>query len=119
MFATAVRIDARLEPDIRTVVPRDNRLRQIAKELRLRPRLLFFIARRVNLDHVFIAEVNVQLLEPVGRVPRSASAMNRSGGRGRLFDNGNELALFALRHVASSHEHIWWTTENRRIEIRK
>src|SRR5438067_1334276 len=110
MLATAVRIYARLEPDVRAVVPRDDRFRLVAKELRLAPRPLFFFAGRIDLDHVRIAEIDMQLFKPVRRIPGSASSMDRRRGRGRFLHDRDKLlfcSLLRTGHCSSSHEHIW------------
>jgi hypothetical protein len=109
VLATAVRIYARLKTDIRAVVPRDDCLGEVAKELRLRPRLLFVFTGRIDLHHIGIAEIDMQFLEAVGRIPGSAPAMDRRRGRRRFLHDRNELSfclLASFGHPLSSHEHI-------------
>ena len=73
VFTAAVRIDARLEPDVRAVVGRDDGLRCILKELCLWRGLFVCGAVLVNLIY--------DVLEPVGRVFRCAPTPNRFVGR--------------------------------------
>ncbi len=70
VFATSIGIDARLEADIGTVVAGDYRLRQVAVELRRKPRAL------PGLWFGGI-EINVESLETIRRISRrSASRTN-------------------------------------------
>ena len=109
MLAAAIRIDARLESDIRAVVPRDDRFRQVPEKLRLPPRLFLLFTGRIDLHDIRVAEIDVKFFKPVGRIPRSASSMDRRRRRRCLFDDGDKLLLGCFTgpgHVTSSHEHI-------------
>src|SRR5947207_9333179 len=109
MLTTAVRIKARLEADIGAVVPRDDCFGEVAKKLRVAPRLFFLFAGRIDLDYVGIAQIDVKLLEPVRRVPGRASSVDGRRGWGRLLNDRNEFLfglLLRLRHETSSHEHM-------------
>ena len=108
VLAAAIRIHAGLETNIGAVVPRDDRLRVVAKELRLAARLLLVI-RRIDLNNVGVAQIDMEFFEAVGGTPGRPAPVDR-GRWGRLFlDDGNELLfclLCRLRHATSSHEHI-------------
>jgi hypothetical protein len=126
VLAAAIRIYARLEPDIRAVVPRNDCLCLVAKKLGLAPGLRFLVTGRIDLNDVFVAEINVKLFESISRTPRRAASMDRRQGRGRFVYERNKLAFLARRHATSSHEHIalsrlFFRFGNRKsaIEIRK
>ena len=105
VLATAIRIQARLKTNIRTVVARDNRFRAVAKILRFAPRPLFH--RRNRIDNVGIRYINMKFLEAIGRAPRSTATVDRFRALRRFVDDRAEFALsIRLHDVTSSHEHI-------------
>jgi hypothetical protein len=73
MLASSVRIDPRVETDVRAVVSRDHRLRAIAEVLRLRRRQLE-VAGVLEVGEI---RLDVEPLETVRRIPRGAAAARR------------------------------------------
>src|SRR5262245_30178697 len=70
VFASAVRVNAGFEPDIRAVVPRDNAAGAVLEEQGSRERLLFRVPVGIALQG--------KSLEPVGRVTGRATGAGRS-----------------------------------------
>src|SRR6202040_3035139 len=97
-LAAAIRIQARLEADIGTVVPRDDRLRRVTEELRIPPGLLLFI-RRIDLNHIDIAQIDMKLFKSIGRIPGSAPSADRRRGWRRFLDDRNKLLFRLLGHL--------------------
>jgi hypothetical protein len=102
MLAAAIRIQARFETDVGTVVPRDDRFRSITKVLRRTPRL--FLSGSINIDKINVGEIDMQLFEPIGRTPRCATSVDGHGALRRLLNDRPEFVF--RRHSISSHEHI-------------
>ena len=107
VLATAIRIDAGFETDIRTLVACDNGFRAVPKKLRrtLRPRLV----SGIDIDNIDIGKIDMQLFEAVGRAPRGAATVDRLDTLRRLPDKGPEF--FLRSHGISSHEHIRLSSE--------
>jgi hypothetical protein len=106
VFATAIRIDACLEADVRAGVVGDDLFCSIPKKLGLAPRPIFFL--KIDIFILF----DVERLESICRTPRCAPSMDRLGNRDNF---SNERAIFLLasllplrrpQHAISSHEHI-------------
>ena len=75
MLAAAIRIQARFEADVRTVVARDDCSCPIAKELRGATRLIFIVM--VDLDNIRVAKIDMKFFESIRRAPGSASSVDR------------------------------------------
>ena len=94
MFAPAIWIQARFKSNVRTVVPSDNALGSVAKILRLPARWPVLI--EIGIDDVKIIQIDMQLLEPIRRAPRSAATVNGLSALRRLLDDWPEF--LARRH---------------------
>src|SRR5438552_11459042 len=118
VLATAIRVHARLETDIRTAIARDDRFRAIAEKLRRPPRP--HRVARVGIDNIDIIMIDMELFETICRAPRRAAAADRRRTLRRLFNDRPIFLRTSLLHfrasgrVLSSHEHIalsseiWW-----------
>jgi len=101
VFATAIRIDARLETDVRTLIAGDNRFCRIGKKFGWTRR--FFICVRIVIDTVNIGDVAMQFFEPVRGAPRGAAAVDWLAALSRFLNYRPKL--FASCYDISSHEH--------------
>lgn len=90
VLASAVWIHAGLEANVGAVVPCDNCLGSIPEELCLGSRLILFL-RRIHLNDIEIGQIDMKFFESIGRIPGSASPVDRGRGWRRLFDYGHEL----------------------------
>ena len=122
VLATAVWVDARLEADVGAVVPRDDRLRAVAKELRLQLRP--FVCSAVTwLDRI---ELDVEFLEPVADVSRCSTpaqvvSCRRPGMLAELQVKCLTAAEIMFRHVLCSTERLALSStlsDGRRAETR-
>ena len=93
MLATAIGIDARFEPDIWTLIARDDRLGVVTKILRRAPR--FFLLIRIGIDNIDIGKIDMQLFETIRRAPGSAAAVDGLATLRCFSDNRDD---FPLRH---------------------
>src|SRR6266446_3833117 len=113
VLATAIWVYARFETNIRTVIPRDDRLGSVAKKLcrALWPPLLVV---QIDIDNshrscergIDIVKIDMQLFEPVGRTPGSAAAMDWRVTLRRLLDHRPKLQFHPACHTIGSYEHI-------------
>src|SRR5207244_10374049 len=94
VLATAIRIDARFEPDIGTLIARDDGLGVVAKILRRAPR--FFLLIRIGIDNIDIGKIDVELFETISRAPGRAAAMDWLMALRCFSDNRDEF--FPLSH---------------------
>src|SRR5713101_382588 len=104
VLATAIRIDARFEPDIRTLIARDDGLGVVAKILYRAPRLLLLI--RIGIDNIAIGKIDMEILETIRRTPGSSATDNRCVALRPFFNDRTKFLLAACGHGTSSHEHI-------------
>ena len=101
VLATAIRVDANFKTDIRTLIPRDDRLRPIAKKLRFTPR--FWFRTRIFVDNVCVGNVDVEFFETIGWTPGRAPAVDCLTALRRLVDYRDE---FPFGHVRSVHLNV-------------
>ncbi len=72
MFAPTVRINARIKPNVRTVVPSDNRFRGVAIEMSLRLGSFPILA-------TIQIKFQMQTIKPIGRILRRPSSLDSPG----------------------------------------
>ena len=101
VLAAAIRIEARLESDIGTIVASDDRFRDVAKILRLPARPFFALG--IDIDNIRIVKIEMEFFEPISRAPRCATPVDGRTALRRLIDNRDQLPIC---HETSSHEHI-------------
>ena len=108
MLTTSIRVQTRFKANIRAVVSGDDCLRSVTEELRFAARPLF-VFRGIHLNNVDIPEVDMKFFESIGRIPRSASSMDRRRWGRRFFDDRDEFLRSlpeSFTHASSSHERI-------------
>ena len=99
VLATAIRIDARLESDVRTVVARDEGLRGIAKVLRGPAAGRSLVSKYRHRQDPSRQDIEMKLLEPIGRAPGSAAAVIASWlcGSSSITGTNFRLAIVNVR----------------------
>src|SRR5258706_14579887 len=93
VFAAAIRIDAGLEPDIRTVIVSNNSARAVAKELCAWQRIVFRVPIRVRLE--------MNLFETVRRIA-SGAAM----GGGWVFCGHGREQVFSIQYSVFRRDQV-------------
>src|SRR5438105_10478992 len=94
VLATAIRVDTRLETNIRTVVARDDASRTIAKILRHRSRPLPW--RKIDLKNINVTKIDMELFEAVGWTPGGASSTDGRRRRRRFINDWHKLRFCGL-----------------------
>src|SRR5436190_9461592 len=103
MLAPAIRIDARFEPDIGTLIARDDCFRGVPKILR-RPPGLFFVAR-IGIDNIHIGKIDTEFLETIRRTPGRAATVDWLMALWFFLNDRTKFLFPVSSHVTRSHEH--------------
>ena len=96
VLAAAIRIQARFETDVGTIVSSDDRFRSVTKILCRTSRL--FLGGRIDIHTINVRQIDVQLFEPIGRAPRCATPADGNGALRRLRNDRPEF-LFRRHSV--------------------